>query len=166
LSSASAISRPNSIGLFVGHTKARKSLHALNEQFKYEERQRVGTDSNTNSKLENQEMWGRSSERELKQRLKSAYRHIDWLHKKNLPSAKAETAICHLQGEVYVLRWKLRDAIGLLSRVRYSIDGTSFAKEIDAFLAQPGNAPPVVPGGLAGYEDEQQMIEPRDEPGG
>src|SRR4051794_3235984 len=101
-------------------------------------------------------MWGRPREHELKLLLRSAYRHIDWLHKQNLPSAKAETAICHLQGEVYVLRWKLRDAIGLLSRARYSVDGASLAKEIDAFLAQPGNDPPVVPGGLAGYEEQQR----------
>jgi hypothetical protein len=47
-------------------------------------------------------MWESSGEHELKLLLQSAYRHIDWLHKQNLSSAKAEAAICHLQGEVYV----------------------------------------------------------------
>jgi hypothetical protein len=104
----------------------------------------------------------RSSEDELRQLLRSAYRHIDLLHKKNLSSAKAETAISQLQGEIYVLQWKLRDARELLSRVQPLVAGSTIGKQIAAFLAQPGGGPPVVPGGLAGYEEEKQKREAQD----
>jgi hypothetical protein len=106
-------------------------------------------------------MWKRSrDEEELRQLLRSAYRHIDLLNKRNMTSAKAEMIICMLQGEVYVLQWKLRDARSLLRGVQPLAQGSGIAKEIDAFLAQPGGGLPTVPGGLAGYEAGQQKFDP------
>jgi len=102
-------------------------------------------------------MWKRSSDdQELRQLLRSAYRHIDSLNKRNITSAKAESIICMLQGEVYVLQWQLRDATMLLRGAQPVLRGASIAKQIEAFLARTGDAPPTVPGGLAGYEEGQK----------
>ena len=104
-------------------------------------------------------MWKRSSDQELRQLLQSAYRHIDLLNKRNTTSAKAQTMISGLQGEVYVLQWKLRDARRLLRCVQPLARGSGIAKEIDAFLAQPGGGTLTVPGGFARYEEGQQKLD-------
>jgi hypothetical protein len=106
-------------------------------------------------------MWKRSSDKEeLRQLLRSAYRHIDLLNKGNMTSSRAETIIGMLQGEVYVLQWQLRDATTLLRRAQPLVREPTIAKQIDAFLAQQGDEPPTVPGGLAGYEEGQQKSDP------
>jgi hypothetical protein len=102
-------------------------------------------------------MWKRSSDKEeLRQLLRSAYRHIDLLNMRNMTSARAETIVGMLQGEVYVLQWQLRDARMLLRGVQPLVRGANIAKQIEAFLARTGDGPPTVPGGLAGYEEGQQ----------
>jgi hypothetical protein len=100
-------------------------------------------------------MWKRSSDdQELRQLLRSAYRHIDSLNKRNITSAKAESIICMLQGEVYVLQWQLREARTLLRGAQPLVRGASIAKKLEAFLARTRDGPPTVPGGLAGYEED------------
>jgi hypothetical protein len=101
-------------------------------------------------------MWRRPSYEELRQLLRSAYRHIDLLNKRNTTSAKAESIIGMLQGEVDVLQWQLRDARMLLRGAQPLLRGASIAEQIEAFLARTGDAPLTVPGGLAGYEEGQK----------